>query len=246
MQTHRASCTRPELFLPPRALHASPRIRTTTPGLAKPRSKSSETPLLTASRRRPPVVHHCPVLPARRCVRLQRLAEDFPRSVVHANIIKAIPEEILRADHVVASFEGALEALFDEPAVLVARIELPLLLLAHGALPIAKIPTEGVLIGDSPGGGPGDDGRGAVITLHGDVIRRIQVEIAAEAADLLRVAAGELEHQVPVPIVRHPEAKICLKHRCHPALVEVDPAVLQDGWEEGQHAVHLGLGGSSR
>lgn len=197
--------------------------------------------MLTAARRCPPVVHHGPLLFAGGCISLQRLAEDAFRPVAHAHVVEAVAEEIPGFDHLVASLEGPLEAFFDQATVLVATVQLLLLLLAHGAVAFTEIPAKRVVVGDFPAFGPSHDGGDKVVALLGDVVLWLEVEIAAEAAGVLVVAAGELDQQVPVPVVRHPEAEIGLQHGGEPALGELHPAVLQAHREQGQHPVHLGV-----
>ena len=175
-------------------------------------------------------------------VSLQHLAEDFLRPVVHADVVEAVAVEILRLDDVVASFEGALEGFFEETAVLVAPIELPLLLLAHRAVAFAIIPTKGVIvIEDLPAFGPGHQG-GEVAAALGDVVLRFEVEVAAKATGVFVVAAGEVDEQMPVPVVRHPEPEIRLQHGAEPALEDSHLAILQAHREQRHHPVHLRVG----
>lgn len=198
--------------------------------------------MLTAARRRPPVVHDGSLPLAGRGVRLQHLAEDFLRPVVNANVIEAVAVEILGLDDVVASLERPLEGFFDETAVLVAPVQLLFLLLAHRAVAFAIIPAKGIVVfGDFPAFGPGHHG-GEVVAALGDVVLGLEVEVAAEAAGVFVVAAGEVDEQMPGPVVRHPQPKIRLQHGAEPALEDPHLAVLQAHREQRHHPVDLRVG----
>lgn len=204
------------------------------------------SPLLTAARRRPPVMHDGSVLLAGGRISLQHLAEDFLRPVAHAHVVEAVAVELLGLDEVVTSLEGSLEAFFDETTVLVAPVELFFLLLAHRAGAFAIIPTKRVVVvvvvEDFPVSGPGHQGFEVTAAL-GDVVLGLEVEIAAETASVFVVAAGEVDMQMPVPVVRYPESKICLQHGSEPALEDLHFAIFQAYREQRHHPVHLRVGG---
>lgn len=191
-------------------------------------------------------MHDGSVLLAGGRISLQHLAEDFLRPVAHAHVVEAVAVELLGLDDVVTSLEGSLEAFFDETAVLVAPVELFFLLLAHRAGAFAIIPTKRVvvvIVEDFPVSSPGHQGVEVAAAL-GDVVLGLKVEIAAETASVFVVAAGEVDMQMPVPVVRYPESKICLQHGSEPALEDLHFAIFQVYREQRHHPVHLRVGGN--
>lgn len=101
---------------------------------------------------------------------------------------------------------------------MVSPIKFLLLLITHWACSIAIIPTNRVVslrVSTFPAFGPCHNGSDVVTSL-GDVVEGLEVEIPTEATDMAEVAAGEVDQEVPVPVIGDPETKICLQSNTKP------------------------------
>lgn len=218
------------------------------PLLLRPLPFSKKTPALTASRWRPPVMDHGPTLPTRCRVCLQHLAEDRPRPIAQAQVQQAIAIKVVRLHYVVTCPEGPLEGFFDDPTIVVPAIKLLLLLFTHWACSITIIPTNwvvGLRVSTFPVFGPCDDGSD-IVTSIGDVIKGLEVEIPTEATDVAEVAAGEVDQEVPVPVVGDPKTKICLQSNTEPTGTDPHLPICQENWEQCRLPIHLPMAQQSQ
>lgn len=117
---------------------------------------------------------------------------------------------------------------------MVSPIKFLLLLITHWACSIAIIPTNRVVslrVSTFPAFGPCHNGSDVVTSL-GDVVEGLEVEIPTEATDMAEVAAGEVDQEVPVPVIGDPETKICLQSNTKPTGTDPQLPVCQEHWEQ--------------